>query len=75
MMRELDRITFDPDKMNGQACIRGIRLPVATIIRCRASGMSVQQIIADYPDVEAEDITQCLRYAAILVEDRLIPVA
>jgi uncharacterized protein (DUF433 family) len=74
-MRELDRITFDPDKMNGQACIRGMRLPVATVIRCLASGMSVQQIIDDYPDLEAEDIAQSLRYVAILAEDRLIPIA
>jgi uncharacterized protein (DUF433 family) len=72
---KLDRITFDPAKMNGQACIRGLRIPVATVLRCLASGMSIQEILTDYPDLERDDIAQSLQYAAILAEDRLIPVA
>ena len=71
----LDRITFDPNKMNGQACIRGLRIPVATILRCLATGMTVDEIIADYPELERADIAQALQYAAHLTEDRLIPVA
>jgi uncharacterized protein (DUF433 family) len=47
---------------------------VATIIRCVASGMTSQEIIDDYPDLEQEDITEALRYAAVLTEDRLIAV-
>jgi uncharacterized protein (DUF433 family) len=71
----LDRITFDPNKMNGQACIRGLRIPVATVLRCLARGMNNQEIISDYPDLELEDIAQSLQYAAILAEERLIPMA
>ena len=67
------RITFDPNQMGGQACIRGLRITVATIVRCVASGMSVKEILEDYPDLEPEDIAEALRYAAVLTEDRLIP--
>lgn len=69
------RITFDPNKMGGQACIRGLRMPVATIVRCVASGMSTQEILEAYPDLEAEDVAEALRYAANLAEDRVIPMA
>jgi uncharacterized protein (DUF433 family) len=70
----LDRITFDPGKMAGQACIRGLRLPVATVIRCVASGMTRQEILEAYPDLEEEDIRQALEYAARLAEERLVPL-
>lgn len=66
------RITFEPGKMGGQACIRGLRLPVATIVRCVASRMSMAEILAAYPDLVAEDIDEALRYAADLTEDRMI---
>ena len=69
-----NRITFDPNKMGGQACIRGLRIPVATIVRCVASGMSTEEILDAYPDLEAGDIRAALRYAASLTEDRVIPV-
>lgn len=70
----LKRITFDPKQMSGQACIRGLRIPVATIVRCVASGMSNQEILKAYPDLEEEDIAEALRYAATLAEDRIIPL-
>lgn len=70
----LQRITFDPDQMGGQACIRGLRIPVATVVRCVASGMSNAQILEAYPDLEEEDIVEALRYAATLAEDRVIPL-
>ena len=60
----LDRITFDPNQMAGQACIRGLRLPVATIMRCLASGMAIADVLAAYPDLEPEDIRQALEYSA-----------
>ena len=69
-----DRITFDANKMGGQACIRGLRIPVATVVRCVASGMSTSEILEAYPDLEPEDITQALQYAADLAEDRVIPL-
>ena len=71
---ESTRITFDPNQMGGQACIRGLRIPVATILRCVASGMSNAKILDAYPDLEEEDIAEALRYAATLAEDRVIPL-
>lgn len=68
------RITFDATKMGGQACIRGLRIPVATVVRCVASGMSSQEILEAYPDLEQEDIVEALQYAASLTEDRIIPL-
>jgi uncharacterized protein (DUF433 family) len=70
-----DRITFDPSKMGGQACVRGLRIPVATVVRCVASGMSSPEILDAYPDLEPEDIAEVLQYAASLTEDRIIPLA
>jgi uncharacterized protein (DUF433 family) len=68
------RITFDPRQMGGQACIRGLRIPVATVVRCVASGMSLGEILAAYPDLVAADVTEALNYAASLTEDRVIPL-
>jgi len=69
-----NRITFDPKQMGGQACIRGLRIPVATVVRCVASGMSNKDILEAYPDLEEADIAEALRYAASLAEDRIIPL-
>lgn len=71
---ETNRITFDPDQMGGQACIRGLRIPVATVVRCVASGMSTKEILEAYPDLVEEDVAEALRYAASLAEDRVIPL-
>jgi uncharacterized protein (DUF433 family) len=68
------RITFNPNQMGGQACIRGLRIPVATVVRCIASGMSNQAILDAYPDLQADDIREALDYAASLTEDRFIPL-
>jgi uncharacterized protein (DUF433 family) len=71
----LQRITFDPNVLGGQACLRGLRIPVAAIVRCIACGMSRHEILRDYPDLEDLDITAALEYAATLTEDRVIPMA
>ncbi len=68
------RITFDQRQMNGQPCIRGLRIPVATVVRCVASRMSNKEILEAYPDLEEEDIGEALRYAASLTEDRVVPL-
>jgi len=68
------RITFNPAQLGGQACIRGLRIPVATIVRCVASKMSVEEIIDAYPDIEPADIEEALNYAASLTEDRILPL-
>ncbi len=70
---QLTRITFDPAQMGGQACIRGLRIPVATVVRCVANGMSTADILDAYPDLEQRDIAEALQYAAALTEDRVIP--
>ena len=67
----LERITFDPHIMGGQACIRGMRITVSLIINLIANGMTRDEIVHAYPYLEPEDITQALRYAAWLAEERV----
>ncbi len=62
----ISRITIDPEICHGKPCLRGLRYPVAMVLELLASGMTVPEILADYPDLEADDITACLRYAARL---------
>jgi uncharacterized protein (DUF433 family) len=69
----LDRITFDPAVMGGRACIRGLRVTVATIVDQMAEGASIEDILADYPYLEGEDIRQALSYAARLARDEVVP--
>lgn len=59
----LDRITFDPQIMAGQACIRGMRIPISLVINLIANGLLIAEIIEDYPYLEPEDIQQSLKYA------------
>ena len=63
-MFELDRITADPDILAGKACIRGMRIPVSLVVNLVANGMTVAEIIDDYPDLEPEDVRQALQYAS-----------
>ena len=69
-----DRITIEPDKMGGVPCIRGLRIPVATVVGMIAEGTSVKEILADYPDLEADDVRQALLYAAEAVRERELPL-
>ncbi len=68
-MLGFDRITHDPNILGGKACIRGMRIPVSLIVNLVANGMTVEEILEEYPDLEAEDVRQALRYAAWAVED------
>lgn len=70
-----DRITRDPTIMGGKACIRGMRVTVGMIISQIASGRSIDDILADYPYLEREDIMQALSYAAWMVEEREVELA
>jgi len=74
-MPELTRITFNKEIMNGQACIRGMRIPVSLILNLLANGMDTEQIKNEYPDLEEEDIFESLRYAGILAQERIYGVA
>lgn len=69
----LERITFDPEVMGGSACIRGLRIPVATVVKLVAAGMTVDEILKEYPTLEQEDIKEALDYAAWATEERIIP--
>jgi len=67
----LDRITFDPAVMGGRACIRGMRITVSLVVNLVANGMSTEDIIREYPELEAEDIRQALQYVSALANDEV----
>ena len=64
-----DRITLEPGKMGGRACIRRMRITVSHVVNLVANGMTADEIIREYPDLEPEDIQQSLLYAASLAQD------
>jgi uncharacterized protein (DUF433 family) len=70
-METLDRITFDPQIMGGRACIRGMRIPVSVIVGQIAHGATMDEILADYPDLEPEDVRQAIAYAAWLTQEEV----
>jgi uncharacterized protein (DUF433 family) len=69
-----ERITAEPDKMGGQPCIRGLRIPVATVVAMVADGMTTEQIVAELPPLEPEDVAEALRYAAEALRERELPL-
>lgn len=69
-----ERITIHADQMGGAPCIRGLRIPVATVVAMVADGLSSEEILAAYPDLEPEDIPEALRYAAEAVRERELPL-
>lgn len=71
---EFDRITVDPAKLEGKPTIRGLRISVELVIRLVAAGWSTEQILVDYPDLEAEDVRQALEYAADSVNVHYYPL-
>jgi len=73
-MTQFERITQDPGVMGGKACVRGLRVTVATIVGQIGAGHTIEEILADYPYLEREDILQSLRYAAWLTEDREVAI-
>ena len=74
-MEELNRITQTPEVMGGRACIRGMRVTVGMIVGQIGAGHDIDQILADYPYLEREDIMQALRYAAWRAEEREVVLA
>jgi len=74
-MQNLSRITFDPQVMGGKPCIRGMRVTVGTIVGLVASGKTVDDVLADYPYLEREDILEALSYAAWRAEEREVPLS
>jgi uncharacterized protein (DUF433 family) len=68
------RITLDPNQMGGMPCIRGLRIPVATVFGMVAEAMTEEKILKAFPDLEREDIREALRYAAEAVQERELPL-
>jgi uncharacterized protein (DUF433 family) len=68
------RITVDPGQMGGVPCIRGLRIPVATVVGMVADEMTAAEILAAFPDLEPEDIREALQYAAESVRERELPL-
>lgn len=69
-----ERITVDPAMMGGVPCIRGLRIPVATVVTMVADGMTIAEIVADLPDLTPDDVTEALRFAAEAVRERELPL-
>jgi uncharacterized protein (DUF433 family) len=69
------RITTSPGQMGGVACLRGLRIPVATVVGLVAEGQTTQDILTLYPDLEAEDVRQALLFAAEAVRECVLPLA
>jgi uncharacterized protein (DUF433 family) len=66
-----DRITFDPAVMGGRACIRGMRMTVSLVVNLVANGMSTEDIVREYPELEVEDVRQALQYASALANEEI----
>jgi uncharacterized protein (DUF433 family) len=73
-MKHFKRITVDANQLGGTPCIRGLRIPVATVVGMISEGMPELDILKAYPDLELEDIREALRFAAEAVRERELPV-
>ena len=71
---KFNRITLDPAKCFGKPCIRGLRMPIASVLNYLSSGMTVDDILKEWPELEKEDIYQALGYAAWVMEERVVPL-
>ncbi len=69
-----DRISIDHEIMGGVPCIRGTRIPVATVVGMVAEGLTTAEIVADFPQLVSEDVQDALRYAAAAVDERHLPL-
>jgi uncharacterized protein (DUF433 family) len=74
-VEQLDRITQNPEVMGGKACIRGMRVTVGMIVGQIGAGRAIEEVLADFPYLEREDILQALRYAAWRAEEREVVLA
>lgn len=71
---QFDRITMDPEKCFGKPCIRGLRMPVASILAYLSGGMSIDEMLRQWPELEREDIYQVLGFAGAFMEERVVPL-
>lgn len=75
MTELLTRITIDPEQCHGRPCIRGLRIRVADILEMLANGISAEEILHDFPDLEKDDIRACMAYAASLAGHPVVSAA
>jgi uncharacterized protein (DUF433 family) len=71
---QFDRITMDPEKCFGKPCVRGLRMPVASILAYLSGGMSIEEMLKEWPELEREDVYQALAFAATLMEEKVVPL-
>lgn len=71
---DFERITIDPEQMGGVPCIRGLRIPVATVVGMVADGMTDEEILEAYPDLELGDLREALYFAAEAVRQQTLPL-
>lgn len=71
---EFTRITVQPEQMGGVPCIRGLRIPVSTVVGMCADGMTTEEILKAFPDLERDDIREALQYAAEALRERQLPL-
>ena len=71
---EFERITVDPAQMGGLPCLRGMRVTVSAVVGQLAAGRTIDQVLADYPHLEREDVLAALEYAAAAVSERELPL-
>lgn len=71
---QFDRITMDPEKCFGKPCIRGLRMPVASILAYLSGGMCIEDMLKQWPELEREDIYQTLGFAAAFMEEKVVPL-
>lgn len=69
------RITSDPRVCTGQPCVRGLRIPVSVVLQHLAAGQTAKQIVDEYPELEIDDVADCLRYAAWLASGRTVDLS
>lgn len=69
-----ERITVDPAQMEGMPCIRGLRIPVATVVAMVADGMTAEEITTELPDLQPEDVAEALHFAAEALRERQLPL-
>lgn len=74
VLEMIERISIDPAVCHGQACIKGTRIPVHQIIAMMANGDTIEELLAEYPTLQREDILACLEYAALLAEEQITPI-
>lgn len=71
----LDRVTINPKVFAGKPCIRGMRFPVSKILDLLGAGMTPEQITAEYPELEIEDVRQAIKYAAWTLQDKTVEIS